>query len=244
MGKILTISVLLATTLLASGGAKSWSYGGSEGPEFWGDLADNYSMCKDGKNQSPVNLTDFTDTKMEPLTLNYKAFGTNFINNGHTVQVNFTKGSNLTVDGKEFELKQFHFHTPSENHIDGKSYPMEAHLVHASKDGALAVVSVMINEGKSSNPFFNTLVSKIPKKAKQSNDIKDAKLNAHDMLPEDKDYYRFSGSLTTPPCSEGVRWLVLKTPVEASKEELEAFSTVMGDNNRPIQPIHAREVLE
>ncbi len=242
MMKFLSISVLLATTLLASG-SKQWSYGGAEGPEFWGELAEKYAMCKDGKHQSPINIADLIEAEMEPLTLDYKALATEFINNGHTVQVNFDKGSNLTVDGKIFELKQFHFHTPSENQIDGKNHHMEAHLVHANEAGELAVVAVMITEGKS-NPFFKTLVSKIPKKAKDHNDIKELKVNAEDMLPKDKGYYRFSGSLTTPPCSEGVRWLVHKAPIEASKEELEAFGAIMGKNNRPIQPINSRKVLK
>lgn len=244
MKKILTTSLLLATSLFASGHAAAhWSYGGAEGPEYWGDLAAKYMMCKEGKNQSPLDITDLTEADMEPLKLEYKALSKDFTNNGHTVQVNFNAGSNFTIDGETFELKQFHFHTPSENHIDGKSYPMEAHLVHASKDGALAVIAVMFTEGKS-NPFMKTLVDNIPQKAKAHNDMKEAKLNANDMLPENRDYYRFSGSLTTPPCSEGVRWIVLKTPVEASKEELKAFSDVMGDNNRPIQPVNAREILK
>ena len=180
---------------------------------------------------------------MESIKFEYKALANNFTNNGHTVQVNFGTGSSISIDDKSFELKQFHFHTPSENHIDGKNYPMEVHLVHASEDGALAVVGAMFTEGKS-NPFVKTLVSNLPKKAKDDNDLSKAKFNANDMLPENRDYYRFTGSLTTPPCSEGVRWLVLKTPIQASKDELTAFSAIMGNNNRPLQTIHAREILK
>ncbi len=246
MKKLLTTVALIATTsLLASAdGASKWGYGGVEGPEYWGELSAKYMMCKEGKHQSPIDITDHTEADMEALKFDYKALAKDFVNNGHTIQVNIDKGSNLTVDNKVFELKQFHFHTPSENHVDGKSHPMEVHLVHASEDGALAVVGIMFNESNKSNPFIKTLVTNIPKKAKDHTDLTEAKLNVYDFLPVNRDYYRFAGSLTTPPCSEGVRWFVLKTPVEASKEELAAFSAIMGENNRPLQPIHAREILK
>ncbi|MCH9813503.1 MAG: carbonic anhydrase family protein [Epsilonproteobacteria bacterium] len=244
MKKHLSIALLFASTLMASGQTQiHWSYGGTEGPEFWGKLSEKYSMCTQGQNQSPVNITDLTEADMETLKLDYSALAKDFVNNGHTVQVNFPQGSTLTIDEKEFTLKQFHFHTPSENHINGKSYPMEAHLVHANQTGALAVIAIMLTEGKE-NPFFKTLVANLPQQAKEHKDISKTQLNAIDMLPKDKDYYRFSGSLTTPPCSEGVRWIVLKNAVEISKESLAAFSNVMGKNNRPIQAINAREILQ
>jgi len=240
----IAIALVATTSLMASAdGASKWGYGGVEGPEYWGHLSDKYIMCKEGKHQSPIDITDHTEADMETLQFDYKALAKDFINNGHTVQVNIDQGSNLVVDNKKFELKQFHFHTPSENHVDGKSHPMEMHLVHASADGSLAVVAVMFSEG-GSNPFIKTLTSNIPKKAKDHIDLKELKLNVYDFLPVNRDYYRFAGSLTTPPCSEGVRWLVLKTAVEASKEELATFRAIMGENNRPLQPIHAREVLK
>jgi carbonic anhydrase len=244
MKKLFSITLFTTVSLFASAHSTAhWNYDGAEGPEHWGELSEKYTMCKQGKNQSPINLTDLTEAEMEPLKLQYRALSQDFINNGHTIQVNFGEGSILTIDNKEFELKQFHFHTPSENQIDGKNYPMEAHLVHANKDGSLAVISVMFKEGKS-NPYFQKLVEKLPKKAEDNNDMKEEKLNAYDMLPKNKDYYRFNGSLTTPPCSEGVRWVVMKTPVEMSKEELESFSKILKNNNRPVQPTNARKILK
>ena len=235
--------LLGSSMLIASEGGAHWGYGQESGPAHWGDLKPEYSMCKDGKNQSPINITSAVESELKDLSLEYPNTATEVINNGHTVQVNFPAGNVLKIDGKEFELKQFHFHTPSENQIDGKNFPMEAHLVHANKDGALAVIAVMIDEGKS-NATLDKIINNMPKKAGDKNSLKDSKLNALDLLPKEKDYYRFSGSLTTPPCSEGVRWFVLKEPIKASKEQLVSFTNVLGKNNRPVQPLNARKVLE
>ena len=147
---------LLALTILATGCAtttqhashnKHWSYTGQEGPEYWGALDPKYSTCDKGLNQSPINLTGFIESDLSPLELEYKLGGHEILNNGHTIQVNYQAGSKLSVNGHFYELKQFHFHSPSENHIDGKSYPMEMHLVHTDVEGNLAVVAVVFEEG-------------------------------------------------------------------------------------------------
>jgi carbonic anhydrase len=194
-------------------------------------------------NQSPIDLTGLIEAELAPVQFDYKPGGSEVLNNGHTVQVTYAPGSKITLDGREFELKQFHFHAPSENHIEGRSYPMEGHLVHADKDGNLAVVAVMFEEG-AANAALTTSWAEMPEKAGQKRRIAEP-VSAEGLLPANRDYYRFNGSLTTPPCSEGVRWLVMKDPVTASKEQIERFAHVMHHpNNRPVQPINARTVLQ
>jgi len=165
------------------------------------------------------------------------------VNNGHTVQINYDAGSTLTVSGHTFNLVQFHFHTPSENAVDGQLFPMEAHLVHADKDGNLAVVGVLFEEG-TSNPLLDKLWPSMPTKAGEDVNNSDMTFSVEEMLPTDRSYYHFNGSLTTPPCTEGVSWYVLKTPATVSRAQFTMFNTVIGaDNNRPLQPRNARPVL-
>lgn len=219
-----------------------WGYSGHGSPEHWGELKSGYWACAEGKNQSPINLTDFVDADLPPITFNYRADGNQILNNGHTVQVNYFWGSGAVVDGQTFELKQFHFHAPSENHIDGKSFPMEAHLVHANAEGDLAVVAVMFEEG-AENPALAQAWAHMPEQTGDKHNLPE-RINAEDLLPTNRDYYRFSGSLTTPPCSEGVRWLVMKTPITASKEQIDHFTHVMHHpNNRPVQQTNMRPIV-
>jgi carbonic anhydrase len=239
--------MLLAGMLLASCSAYSaagahWAYSGAEGPENWANLSPDYGACS-GKNQSPIDLTGFVEGDLRPIHFSYQAGGKEILNNGHAVQVNYAPGSKIELDGHVFELKQFHFHAPSENHIDGKSFPMEAHLVHSDEDGNLAVVAVMFEEGVA-NTALEAAWAEMPEKEGDKHALADP-VAAESLLPADRDYYRFNGSLTTPPCSEGVWWLVMKTPVSVSKEEIEHFAHVMHHpNNRPVQPVNARPVLQ
>jgi len=234
------LSLLAIGSLFASDG--TWGYSGDIGPSHWGDLKSEYQMCKIGKNQSPINITNEIKANLKPLKIEYNVKAYEFVNNGHTLKAKMKKGGKLYIDNKEFKLIQFHFHTPSENTIEGKFFPMEAHFVHASKDGELAVVSVMFQNGKY-NATMQKLINNIPKHLDYKNICK-TNLKAKDLLPKNLDYYRFNGSLTTPPCSEGVRWFVLKTPVEMSPAQIKEFEKVMGKNNRPIQPINARVILK
>jgi carbonic anhydrase len=243
---------LLTLTLLVSGCATitphsdqntHWSYTGHEGPAHWGALDPKYSICATGVNQSPIDLTGFIESDLSPIGLAYKSGGYEVINNGHTIQVNYRSGSSLAIDDHIYKLKQFHFHSPSENHINGKSYPMEAHLVHADKNGNLAVIGVMFEEGDE-NKVLKEIWSR---KLFMAGSKKELPFNvsADDILPVNQDYYRFNGSLTTPPCSEGVLWLVMKQPITVSKEQIQQFRDMMQQpTNRPIQPINARPVLE
>lgn len=225
-----------------AGEGAHWGYSGHEGPEHWGELDKSFEACATGRNQSPIDLTDFVEANLSSLKFDYGASATEVLNNGHTVQVNLSSGGTLTSAGHTFELKQFHFHSPSENLIDGESYPLEAHFVHADKDGNLAVVAIMFVEGAESETLA-AIVKDMPEKKGDKHSIS-GKLAAS-LLPMNKDYYRFNGSLTTPPCSEGVWWHVMKSKLYVSREQIEAFKHAMhSPNNRPLQPVNARMVLK
>ena len=222
--------------------ATHWGYAGHEGPEFWGDLDPKFSTCKTGQRQSPINLTKMQTGQHEPIQFHYKTSKMSVLNNGHTVQANFDDGSYMEVDGKHYNLKQVHFHTPSENHLEGHSYPMEAHFVHATDNGDLAVIAVLIREGDK-DPFIQKIWNHMPDKPTKATDSGET-FNAMQYLPANKDYYLFSGSLTTPPCTEGVRWMVMKDAAYASHEQVTKFTATIGENNRPIQALHARTVIK
>ncbi len=236
---------LLATAALTSAASADdahWAYSGAGGPNEWVALAPNNSACG-GKNQSPINLTGFIRANLKPIHFSYRDGGDEIVNTGHTVQVNFARGSSIMLDGIHFELKQFHFHAPSENHIEGKAYPMEAHLVHADRDGNLAVVAIMIKHG-SQNAVIENIWSSMPGEEGEAS-APELPFSASALLPKTRNYYRFNGSLTTPPCTEGVRWVVMKQPISASAEQVATFSKAMRHpNSRPTQAINAREVLE
>jgi carbonic anhydrase len=222
-----------------------WGYTGHNTPKTWGTLSEKYKECGIGLNQSPINITNSLHANLPPLTVKYnKATSERIVDNGHTIEVMMAPGDSFTMDGKTFELKQFHFHSPSENHIDGKSFPLEAHFVHLDKDGNIAVIAVMFEEG-AENTELTKFWKDMPQKEGESNVLK-LKNIANNLLPKDKHYYRFNGSLTTPPCTEGVRWFVLKQPMTISKEQIKKFhdDTMHHNNNRPIQPLDARMIVE
>ncbi|MGX6613967.1 carbonic anhydrase [Enterobacter kobei] len=237
---LLVAALLLSPTAFAA--TTHWEYSGEAGPAKWASLTPEYGQCA-GSNQSPVNLTGMVEAKLAPLQFHYQTGGKTLVNNGHTIQVNYAPGSTLELDGMRFELKQFHFHAPSENLIEGKSYPLEGHLVHANDRGELAVVAVMFEPGRA-NAALSLARQVLPAKAGESHGLKEP-VSAEQLLPAKRDYYRFSGSLTTPPCSEGVRWLVMKEPVQVSQAQIDAFKAVMHHpNNRPVQPLNGRLVLQ
>ena len=242
--KFKLLSICIASLLCNAHASESthWSYSGETGPSNWAKLSPDFSACN-GKNQSPVNLEGFIESELPVLNINYSAGGSDIVNNGHTVQINYLPGSTIEVDGEVFELKQFHFHAPSENHIMGESFPLEAHFVHANEDGDLAVIALMLNEGEQ-NPLLSTVWKDIPLQAGDDFELPE-KINAADLLPANKEFYRFNGSLTTPPCSEGVRWYVMKDSLTASTAQIELFSKAVGHaNNRPVQPVNARVLLQ
>lgn len=223
--------------------APHWTYAGEAGPAHWGELEKDFAMCASGKNQSPVNLSHLIEADLPPIGFDYQPGGYEVINNGHTVQVQFKPGSRIRVDDTDFVLKQVHFHAPSENTIEGRSFPMEAHLVHADAQGHLVVVAVMFEEG-AANEWLAKIWPRVPMHADGEENLR-TPLAATGLLPAHRDYYRYSGSLTTPPCSEDVRWLVLKQPVKASATQLAVLGRMLGHaNNRPVQPLGARLVVK
>jgi carbonic anhydrase len=241
---LLTLALITFSSMtFADSHDAHWGYEGNDSPEHWGKLSPDYALCSTGKNQSPINITQTLEAETPKITINYTQGGYEVINNGHTIQVNVNSGSSITLQGHTYQLKQFHFHAPSENEIDGKSYPLEAHFVHADDKGNLAVIGVMFKIGKE-NSALKKAWANMPAKAGDKAELVH-KISAISLLPNNKDYYRFNGSLTTPPCSEGVTWLVMKKPMTVSQAQLEQFTKVMGHpNNRPVQPVNARPVLK
>lgn len=239
---LLTLAFSFISTLAVASEEVHWGYAGKEGPENWAKLSPEFSACA-GKNQSPVNLTDFIEADLNKIEFAYKPGGNKIINNGHSIQVNYAPGSAISVNGRTFELKQIHFHAPSENQIGGKTFPLEAHLVHTDQNGEIAVVAIMYAEGKENASLarFWPLMPTKPGMFKKLENI----VSASELIPTERDYYLFNGSLTTPPCTEGVRWIVFKQPVALAKKQVEDFKQIMQhDNNRPVQPVNARPILQ
>jgi len=204
-------------------------------PEEWAELSDYYETCGSGQEQSPIDLTNAAVTDLENIVFDYKETTVNIINNGHTIQVNVVAGSQIVINGGTYELKQFHFHAPSEHAIDGQDYPIEMHLVHQDANGKLAVVGIFIAEG-TENTAFTSVWDHLPEE-EIGIMATGATVQVADLLPTEQTVYRYSGSLTTPPCSEEVIWSVMKTPVEMSAEQIAAFTHIIAGNNRPLQPV-------
>ena len=261
---IITVAALISTGALYAEENSSWGYSEQTGSENWATLsADNFACT--GKNQSPINLTGFIEADLSPIEIDYMKGGYEIVNNGHTIQVNVKEGSSIKLDGHMFNLLQVHFHAPSENNINGKSYPLEAHLVHSDTQGNLAVIAVMFEQGipdkglevktdkygsrqvvaaASPNKWLRNIWSAMPLHAGETQNLSDM-VNVADILPKHQDYYRFNGSLTTPPCSEGVRWIVMKDSIIVQKQQIDAFKDILHEpNNRPLQPVNARVILQ
>ncbi len=216
-----------------------WNY---ENQDNWGELSPDFSKCGDGVRQSPVDISAAAAAKLPELTLYYKESSAKLLNNGHTIQVEFLKGGFMQIGQQKYQLLQLHFHLPSEHTIEAKQWPMELHLVHKNADGELGVIGVMIEEGEK-NTKLQTLWDKMPakigKEFAQTIDFDPAWL-----MPAMHNYRKYTGSLTTPPCSENIHWHVLKASIAASKEQINVFRNIIGENARKIQPLNERVVLE
>ena len=199
-------------------------------------------MCKIEKQQSPIDIIPTKTTKYKLFKIDYKSSAIIVVNNGHTVKVSVKKGSYIVVDGKKYELKQFHFHTSSENYIRGIEYLFKVHFVHISKDGIITVIGVMFQEGKE-NKVLSKIWLKFPLKKGEKAHINLSANDINNLLPKNREYYKFMGSLTIPSCTEGVTWIVFKTPVEMFKEQVKGFFDLYGHpNDRPIQPTNNRKI--
>lgn len=227
-----------------SAGAKpvAWGYAGEIGPEHWGDLSPDYAIAKSGHRQSPIDIRGARVGDLKPIRFAYRTATVDVVNNGHSIQQDIEPGSWIAVDGKEFALKQFHFHSPSENTIEGRHAEMEMHLVHESADGELAVVALMIDTG-AENAAFAPLWRHLPTEVGQRR-TSTATVDVSSMLPAARAYFRFDGSLTTPPCTEGVIWLVLESPIELSGRQIAQFRAIIDGNNRPVQAQYGRPILK
>jgi carbonic anhydrase len=228
-----------------------WSYEGNEGPARWGSLSPAYALCGRGTSQSPIDI-DHTEAEGEAqlsfayrdsqLRIAFNQHVNDIVDNGHTIQVNVDEGSTLTVGGKVYELKQFHFHTPSEHTIDGRQFPLEVHFVHQSADESLAVVGVLVEEG-AENASLLGITRNLPQTKGETRHLEDETLNLDLHVPQDNGAYLYSGSLTTPPCSEAVQWIVLRAHPTMSAQQIESVSSVIAPNNRPVQRLNGRPVM-
>lgn len=271
-GRMIACGLLAAPCLFfmgvvsASGGGSQWSYTGQDGPKNWAQLAKEYHLCGSGINQSPININSPSSSNLFKLKFNYNNVPLQIVNNGHTIQINYNTtldrekskivikdkeyhlpsatsyNSSISISGEEYKLLQVHFHSPSEHHVARKSYPMEAHFVHANSAGQLAVVGVFLKKGRS-NAFIGKLWNQMPRNADGVHHVTGTHLNAEELLPKNKGYYHYRGSLTTPPCSEGVRWFVMRTPSEVSSSQVSQFLSVINENSRPVQRVNARFLL-
>jgi carbonic anhydrase len=220
-----------------------WGYSGDGAPQYWSNLDPKYEACGKGLEQSPIDIETARKAHLPSLHFNYQPTPLNIVNNGHTIMVAYAPGSTLVVGDKTYDLKQFHFHHPSEEQIKGHPRDMVVHLVHQDKDGHLAVVAVLL-KAEHASAVLNVLWSHLPKTEEDPVVNKNITINAKDLLPAKHNYYTFEGSLTTPPCSEGVEWYVLKHPEHVSPSQVQTFAKLYPDNARPVQPLHDRTVLE
>ena len=233
---------IFTTCILAASDEVHWDYEGEEGPEHWGELDEAFSACERGKNQSPIDLVGILDAELPILDFDYQNTGKLIEKNtGHAIQENVQPGNHVRLKDKSYELKQFHFHSPSEHTVNGEYFPMEVHFVHQNQKGELLVVGLMFVEGKR-----NALMDQLPSfRAERGEDPFYEGVDYNELVTGRQEYFYYNGSLTTPPCSEGVSWIVMQRPIEVSEDQIQHYRDLLGfTNNRPIQPINARVVLK
>lgn len=233
-----------AARLLAPAGTSfeaHWGYEGAHSPDHWGSLDPGFAVCSGGREQSPIDLAGAEREVLSEIAFEYAPSPISILNSGHSIQVDYQAGSGIVLDGTRYGLVQFHFHHRSEHTVDGTDFPLELHLVHADADGALAVVGVFLEEG-AANEALAPVWRHLPRQAGPAAPVQGT-VDANALLPERRTTWRYPGSLTTPPCSEGVSWLVMTEPVTASREQIEAFSALFPVNNRPVQPLNGRRLV-
>ncbi|MDP3404719.1 MAG: carbonic anhydrase family protein [Brevundimonas sp.] len=222
-----------------SGHGPGWSYSGPGGPEYWARLDSAWAACAAGQQESPIDISGAISADLGPLDLQWRRLPARVFDTGHAIQVEASPGSNLTMGNKGYQLLQFHVHQPSEHLLNGHRYPLEIHFVHTAPDGTLGVVGVFAEPGES-NPALQSVLEAVTTPG-EADDRPTLDLTA--LLPEQRDYFRYEGSLTTPPCSETVAWAVLAEPITVSEAQIEAFSRLHPGNTRPLQPLNRRFLL-
>jgi carbonic anhydrase len=234
---------LAASSVAAQHAGPHWGYAGNAGPTHWAAMEPEFGACGTGHEQSPIDIARGAAQKADlpAIEFSYQPTPLKMIDNGHTIQVSYAPGSFISVGGHRYDLQQFHFHHPSEESIDGKHADMVAHLVHRDADGHLAVVAVLLTRGDV-NPMVATLWANLPSHKEVETEVPGVKIDATELLPAERGYYTFSGSLTTPPCSEGVTWFVLKNPSSLSGGEIDRFAHLYPMNARPTQPLAGRVI--
>lgn len=268
-----SIAAALAVTLAACGGGSSeptapqvttkpavapaagdpvWHYEGAGGPAHWGTLSPAFAACGAGRAQSPIDIANAVaatevltlETALRPgaLRIAHHEHVADGINNGHTIQINYEGGDELVIANDTYDLVQYHFHSPSEHTVQGRQYPMEMHLVHKAESGGLAVIGVFVEAGPH-NAAFDPIWSNLPTQKGVETHYPQVNVDVDRLLPANRVSYRYDGSLTTPPCSEGVRWIVMATPIQLSAQQIKAFTDIIHDNNRPTQSLEGRPIL-
>ena len=238
---LFTSLIAFPLTLSAQDAGAAWDYTGKRGPEAWAKLDPAYKACSAGKEQSPLDIRNAKRNKaLKPIEFHYIAGQATLENTGHTVKVTVAPGSYMIANGTRYDLVQFHFHHPSEETVKGKLSDMVVHLVHKSADGKLAVIAIRLNEG-APNAVLASLWEHLPTKV-GATDKTSEEINAAGLLPADRSYWTYTGSLTTPPCTEGVQWFVFEQEKELSREQLRAFAALYKFNSRPLQNPHGRKI--
>jgi carbonic anhydrase len=239
---LVQVAALLALGMNQFAHAESahWGYEGKTGPQSWGDLG---GSCRSGKGQSPIDISRVGQTAAKPKSLpnllfRWKQSKAEVINNGHTLQVNVERGNETRVGSDRYELSQFHFHIPSEHRFDGRNAPMEVHFVHRGSNGKQLVVGMMIQVAGKNEPLAPVFL-KPPRTTSMRRQLP---IDLSKIAPVGHAYYSYEGSLTTPPCSEGVHWVLLKESISISSNQYKVFKTMFGNNARPPQPLNGREV--
>jgi carbonic anhydrase len=242
-----SLSSCVTSSASAAATTTNWGYIGKQGPEYWGKLSPEFQLCYTGKRQTPIDLqfasVKSADKNQDALAINYQPSPLNVINNGKTIQVKYKPGSFIEFDRQIFQLLQFHFHHPSEHRINGELYDMEMHFVHRHETGNLAVIGVFLKAG-AFNPNLQTVWDAMPEKPGEENTAAGVVINAGQLLPAERRFLNYSGSLTTPPCSENVTWYVMENPIEVSHEQIVQFAQLFPHNTRPIQLLNKRIVWE
>jgi carbonic anhydrase len=245
---LIFLTAVLITRISQAQWKTPWSYEGARGPDHWGDLDPDYAACKTGKEQSPIDIHNAERADLLPIRVEYRSEPLRYlINNGYTIRVNYHDapgiGNFLVIGNAQYHLTQFHFHRPSEETVEGKAYPMEAHLMHQSNEGKVVGVVVFLKEGPA-NPAVQQIWDHMAMAKSAEEEIRGVQVNPADLMPRGLGYYQYEGSITAPPCTEGVTWIVLKTPITISSQQIAVFARLYPHDVRPVQPLNGRVVKE